>query len=397
MNDKVIPYGKQQITQEDIDAVSNALRGNFLTQGPTILDFENKFSKYIGCKYSVAVANGTAALHLTTLALNIQKGDKVITTPLTFVASANCIRYCDGEVLFADIDPLTYLIDLEKVEQIILSQPLGSVKGIIPVDFAGRAVDMEKVKNLANKYRLWIIEDACHAPGAYFTDSSNNPHNCGNGDYADLAIFSFHPVKHIATGEGGMITTNDENLYRKLLELRTHGITRNYQKFTNTIDLATGINGETEYPGWYMEMQHLGFNYRFTDFQAALGLSQLNRASASLDRRREIANVYNKAFQNEKFIIGQSGFLTSHAYHLYVIEVPDRLGLYNFLKKQNILAQVHYIPCHLMPYYSQLGWKVGDFEIAEEYYKRCLSIPMYPSMTDEDVDRVISAIKSYYA
>jgi UDP-4-amino-4,6-dideoxy-N-acetyl-beta-L-altrosamine transaminase len=396
MNSKIIPYGKQNITQEDIDAVCIALKGDFLTQGPTILEFEKKFSNYIGCKYSIAVANGTAALHLSTLALNLQKGDKVITTPLTFAASANCIRYCQGEVLFADIDPLTYLIDLDKVEQIILSQPFGSVKGIIPVDFAGRAVDMEKVKQLAKKYGLWIIEDACHAPGAYFSDSKNVRHNCGNGEYADLAIFSFHPVKHIATGEGGMITTNDENLYKKLLELRTHGITRNHENFINSINLATGINTETEYPGWYMEMQDLGFNYRFTDFQAALGLSQLKRADAGLMRRREIANKYNKAFKNHNFIKGQSGYFPNHAYHLYVLEVTDRLGLYNYLKKHNIFSQVHYIPCHLMPYYKSLGWKEGDFPFVEEYYKHCLSIPMFPSLNDEDVDFVISTIKKYY-
>lgn len=397
MKNKVIPYGKQHITQEDIDAVSNALRGNFLTQGPTILEFENKFSNYIGCKYSVAVSNGTAALHLAALALNLKKGEKVITTPITFAASANCIRYCEGEVLFADIDPTTYLIDLEKVEEILLNQPKGTVKGIIPVDFAGRSVDMEKLKKLANKYGLWIIEDACHAPGGYFIDSNNIRQNCGNGNYANVSIFSFHPVKHIATGEGGMITTNDETLYRKLLELRTHGITRNAEKFINPIELACGVSGENEYPGWYMEMQELGFNYRFTDFQASLGLSQLNRANVGLIRRREIAKKYYNAFEDQKFIIGQSGFISSHAYHLYIIEVSDRLGLYNYLKTQNIFAQVHYIPCHLMPYYQKLGWKVGDFKVAEEYYKRCLSIPMYPSMTDEEVDRVISAIKRYYA
>lgn len=397
MNEKIIPYGKQQITQDDIDAVSNALRGDFLTQGPTILEFENKFSNYIGCKYSVAVSNGTAALHLAALALNLKKGEKVITTPITFAASANCIRYCDGEVLFADIDPKTYLIDLEKVEEIILNQPKDTVKGIIPVDFAGRSVDMEKLKKLANKYGLWIIEDACHAPGGYFIDSNNISQNCGNGNYANVAIFSFHPVKHIATGEGGMITTNDETLYKKLLELRTHGITRNTEKFINPIELACGVSDKNEYPGWYMEMQNLGFNYRFTDFQASLGLSQLDRADAGLSRRREIAKKYNDSFENQKFIIGQSGFISSHAYHLYIIEVSDRLGLYNYLKTQNIFAQVHYIPCHLMPYYQKLGWKIGDFKFAEEYYKRCLSIPMYPGMTDDDVDRVIGTIKKYYA
>ena len=245
-------------------------------------------------------------------------------------------------------------------------------------------------------YGLWIIEDACHAPGGYFTDSKGVNQNCGNGIFADLSVFSFHPVKHIATGEGGMITTNNEILYHKLLELRTHGIKRNPVNFINNLDLACAKVGEQNYPGWYMEMQNLGYNYRITDFQAALGLSQLKRANDGLKRRRQIAKNYYDAFLGEKFIIGQSGFSNNHAYHLYILEVHDRLGLYNFLKQNNIFAQVHYIPCHLMPYYSDLGWKEGDFKVAENYYKRCLSIPMYPSMTDDDVKFVIKTIKKFY-
>ena len=393
----IIPYGKQDITNEDIAAVSKALQSDYLTQGPVILDFEEKFANYIGSKYAVAVSNGTAALHLSTLALGVQKDDKVITTPITFAASANCVKYCGGEVIFSDIDPDTYLLDYSKVKKLLESHPIGTFKGIICVDFAGRAVNLEAFKKLAEQYDLWLLEDACHAPGGYFIDSNGIKQNCGNGNYADLAIFSFHPVKHIACGEGGMITTNDEILYNKLLELRTHGITKNPSKFTNSIDFACGKEGEINYPGWYMEMQNLGFNYRITDFQAALGLSQLSRANEGLERRKQIAKKYYYSFQDEFFIKGQSCFIEGHAYHLYILEVENRLGLYNFLKQKNIFAQVHYIPCHLMPYYKENGWKEGDFPKSENYYKFCISIPMFPSITDEDVDFVIKAIKSFYA
>jgi UDP-4-amino-4,6-dideoxy-N-acetyl-beta-L-altrosamine transaminase len=396
MNDKIIPYGKQNITQEDIDAVTKILEGDFLTQGPIILEFEKKFSNYIGSKYSVVVSNGTAALHLCALALGVKDGDKVITTPITFAASANCIRYCEGEVVFSDMDPETYLIDLVKVEALLLNHPKGTFKGIIPVDFAGKAVDLEKLRDIANKYDLWIIEDACHSPGGYFIDSRGLKQNCGNGNFADLAIFSFHPVKHIATGEGGMITTNDEKLYNKLLELRTHGITKNPSNFINSIDFASAKEGESNYPGWYMEMQNLGFNYRITDFQAALGISQLSRAESGLLRRKQIAEKYNSAFVGRSYIISQSGLHAGHAYHLYVLEVKNRIGLYNYLKQKNILSQIHYIPCHLMPYYRGLGWKEGDMPNAELYYKNCISIPMFPSMTDNDIDLVISEINKFY-
>ncbi|MBS1534931.1 MAG: UDP-4-amino-4,6-dideoxy-N-acetyl-beta-L-altrosamine transaminase [Bacteroidetes bacterium] len=394
----MIPYGKQNITQADIDAVSVALQGDFLTQGPTILAFEQAFSKYIGCQYSVAVANGTAALHLSALALNVQPGQKIITTPLTFAASANCIRYCGGEVVFADIDPQTYLLDIQKVRTLLEASPRGTYHGIVPVDFAGNAVNLETFRKLADEYGLWLLEDACHAPGGFFTDSQDKKQYCGNGQYADLAIFSFHPVKHIATGEGGMITTNDEKLYHKLLELRTHGITRDVSQFKNSKAFAAGqeVGADEPYPGWYMEMQTLGYNYRFTDFQAALGISQLSRANEGIERRRAIAARYQKAFANQSFIKGQSGIVQGHAYHLYVIEVPNRLGLYNYLRTQQIFAQIHYIPCHLMPYYRDLGWTEGDLPVAETYYKHCISLPMYPTLTDEQQDFVIQTIQDFY-
>jgi UDP-4-amino-4,6-dideoxy-N-acetyl-beta-L-altrosamine transaminase len=397
MSDKAIPYGRQNITQQDINVVIAALKSDYLTQGPKIIEFEKAFAEYVGSTYAVAVSNGTAALHLCTLALDVKEGDKVITTPITFAASANCIRYCGGEVVFSDIDPVTYLLDIDKVRTLLEASPKGTYKGIIPVDFAGRAIDLEAFRKLADQYGLWIIEDSCHAPGGNFTDSKNENQNCGNGNFADLAIFSFHPVKHIACGEGGMITTNDEVLYKKLLALRTHGITKNESEYTNTVAFANGNNDvSTSYPAWYMEMQTLGFNYRLTDFQAALGISQLQRADEGIVRRREIAATYENAFKEKSFIKGQSGVIEGHAYHLYVIEVEDRLGLYNFLRENKIFAQIHYIPCHLMPYYKQFGWKEGDMPDAESYYKNCISLPMYPTLTTDEQNFVIDKIVEYY-
>lgn len=395
---KVIPYGRQHITEEDLKAVNETLLSDYLTQGPKIKEFEDAFAKYIGCKYAVAVANGTAALHLNTLALGVKPGDKVITTPITFSASANCTRYCGGEVVFADIDPQTYLLDITKVRVLLEAAPKGTYKGIIPVDFAGRAVDLEALRLLANEFDCWIIEDSCHSPGGYFIDSKGKKQFCGNGQFADLAIFSFHPVKHIACGEGGMITTNNEQLYLKLLQLRTHGITRDTSLFLNDADFAAGQNSAGgAYPGWYMEMQTLGYNYRLTDFQAALGISQLMRANDGLEKRKAIAAKYEKAFTGKKYIKGQSKLIEGHAYHLYIIETENRLGLYNHLRSKNIFAQVHYIPVHLMPYYKQFGWKTGDMPHSEIYYSRCLSLPMYPTLTSEEQDYVIECIENFYA
>jgi UDP-4-amino-4,6-dideoxy-N-acetyl-beta-L-altrosamine transaminase len=391
----MIPYGRQNITDEDIKAVVETLQSDFLTQGPKIAEFENAFAKYVGSKYAVAVANGTAALHLCALALDVQGEDKVITTPITFAASANCIRYCGGEVVFSDIDPDTYLIDVEKLKTLLAASPKGTYKGVVPVDFAGRAVNLEAIRELADEYGLWIIEDACHAPGGFFTDSNNNQQLCGNGKFAELAIFSFHPVKHIASGEGGMITTNNEVLYQKLLTLRTHGITRDVAAYTNDPEFAAGMTSDG-YPGWYMEMQTLGYNYRLTDFQAALGISQLKRADEGLQRRREIAATYEKAFEGRSFIKGQSGVVKGHAYHLYILEVENRLGLYNYLREHKIFAQIHYIPCHLMPYYKQFGWREGDMPNAENYYRHCISLPMYPTLTQKEQDFVINQVLKFF-
>jgi len=395
MSQKAIPYGRQNITPEDIEAVITTLQSDYLTQGPKILEFEEAFAGYIGCKYAVAVANGTAALHLSTLALNVQEGDKIITTPITFAASANCVRYCGGEVVFSDIDRQTYLLDINKVRSLLQASPKGTYKGIIPVDFAGAAVNLKEFRELADEYDLWIIEDACHAPGGFFVNDGLEQ-NCGNGNFADLAIFSFHPVKHIACGEGGMITTNNDVLYKKLLQLRTHGIVKSDERYTNTTDFANGQDNTATYPAWYMEMQTLGYNYRLTDFQAALGTSQLQRATEGLKKRLEIASIYENAFKGKRYIKGQSGVIVGHAYHLYVLEVEDRLGLYNYLRNESIFAQIHYIPCHLMPYYRQLGWKEGDMPIAENYYRHCISLPMYPTLTQQEQNSVIEKINKYY-
>ena len=391
-----IPYGKQNITQADIDAVVEVLKSDYLTQGPKIKDFEDAFASYVDAKYAVAVSNGTAALHLCALALNVSEGLKVITTPITFAASANCVRYCGGEVVFGDIDSETYLLDINSVRELLEASPQGTYSGVIPVDFAGRAVDLEAYRKLANEFGLWIIEDACHALGGSFIKSNGQKSKCGSGEFADLAIFSFHPVKHIASGEGGMITTNDESLYKRLLTLRTHGIVKDDNLYTNSVDFASGIENAESYPLWYMEMHELGYNYRLTDFQAALGLSQLKRADQGLSRRREIASTYETAFKGKDFIKGQSRVVAGHAYHLYVIEVEDRLGLYTYLRENHVYSQIHYIPCHLMPYYRELGYEEGDLPNSERYYKQCISLPMYPTLMDEEQEFVIETIINFY-
>jgi UDP-4-amino-4,6-dideoxy-N-acetyl-beta-L-altrosamine transaminase len=380
-----IPYGRQTITDEDINAVIETLSSDFLTQGPKVEEFEKKFAEYIGCKYAVAVANGTAALHLSTLALGVKEGSRVITTPITFAASANCVRYCGGTIEFVDIDPSTALIDIEAVEKLLRSKPKGYYSGVIPVDFAGLPVNLEKLKALADEFGIWIIEDACHAPGGYFTDSRGETQNCGNGNYADLAIFSFHPVKHIATGEGGMVTTNSKDLYEKLILLRTHGITKNPSLLSQN------------HGGWYYEMQVLGFNYRMPDMLTALGISQLSRANAGIVRRQKIADRYFEAFSHNSRIelLNNRIVGVQHGYHLFIVKVKNRSGLYDYLRSCQIFAQVHYIPVHTMPYYESLGWAKGDFPLAEGYYEKCLSLPMFPGLTDEEQDFVISKVLEF--
>ena len=380
---KPIPYGRQHITDADIKAVTETLQSDFLTQGPKVDEFEEKFAAYIGSKYAVAVANGTAALHLAAMALGVEEDTNVIVSPITFAADGNCIRYCGGNVYFADIDPVTLNLDINSVKKLIDSKPDGFFKGIIAVDFAGRPVELDQLRAIAEDNDLWIIEDACHAPGGHFFDLQEKRHNCGSGYFAELAVFSFHPVKHIATGEGGMITTNNIVLYDKLRLLRSHGITKD-----------PGLMAEN-HGGWYYEMIELGYNYRMPDILAALGISQLAMADERMQRRQQIAQKYNQAFAGTKVktpAIMNNGL---HAYHLYVVEVENRKGLYDHLKANQIFAQVHYVPMHLLPYYKNMGYEAGDFPVAEAYYEKCLSLPMYPSLSDSDHDYVIEKVLEF--
>lgn len=377
---KVIPYGRQNIDDQDIQAVTDVLKADFLTQGPKIAEFEEAFAKYVSAKYAVAVSNATAGLHLSVLSLGLKKGERVITTPITFAASANCIRYCGGEVWFADIDPNTFLISYEKTKTLIESKPKGFFKGIIPVNLGGLTSDLEKFQELAKEHDLWIIEDACHSPGGYFNNSKGEIVKSGSAVYNEVSVFSFHPVKHIACGEGGMVTTNSEELYRELLLLRSHGISRE--------------NIKENHGGWYYEMLKLGFNYRLTDIQAALGISQLKKNKDGVIQRNRIAEKYKNAFDGKiEFQYNNSYY---NAYHLFIILTDDRDSLYEYLKSLNIYCQIHYIPIYKFPYYNKINYPITEFNNSEEYYSRCLSLPMYPTLTEDDQGRVIEAIFKFY-
>jgi len=374
---KPIPYGRQNITEDDIKSVIETLQSDFLTQGPKINEFENKFSKYVGSKYAVAVTNATAALHVSVLSLGLKKGDRIITTPITFAASANCARFVGAEVWFADIDPNTYLIDIDDVKRLIESKPKGFFKGIIPVDFAGLPVNLEELKTIANQHDLWIIEDACHAPGGYYSDSKNQKQMCGSCNYSDTAVFSFHPVKHIACGEGGMVTTNSKQIYEKLCLLRSHGITK--------------MNMSENHGGWFYEMQELGYNYRLTDIQSALGITQLLKNNEGVAQRNIIAKRYKESLQGiVKYQTLTKGSYNAH--HLFVIEVKNRDELYHQLREVGIYAQIHYIPVHTLPYYVNIGYNEADLKNAENYYKKCISLPMYPTLTEDEQSFVIQKV-----
>jgi len=383
MIDHPISYGRQYITDEDIQVVVDTLKSDYLTQGPKIAEFEKDFANYCGCKYACVVSNGTAALHLCAMALGIKPGDKVITTPITFVASANGFRYCGAEIVFCDIHPDTYLMDLDKLEEILKASPKGTYKAVVPVDFAGYPVDVERMRALADEYNFAIVEDACHAPGGALIDSKGVKNMVGNGHYADLTVFSFHPVKHIATGEGGAITTNNKELFDKVNLYRTHGITKD-----------PGLLQEN-HGGWYYEMQELGYNYRITEFQAALGINQLKRLDWSIERRNEIAKKYDEAFADASICTPFRADNILHAFHLYIIQVENRKALYDYLRENKIFSQVLYIPAHTMPYYRSLGWKEGDCPIAEDYYTKCLALPMFPSLTSEEQNWVIDKVKEF--
>lgn len=375
-----IPYGKQYIDKDDIKAVIDVLESDYLTQGPKVTDFEKKICEYTGAKFCVAVSNGTAALHIAVKSLGIEVGMEGITSPITFVASSNCMLYNNLKPLFADIDSKTYCINPSKIEERITS----NTKLIIPVHFAGHPCDMNKIQDIARKHDLYVIEDAAHAIGSKYSDGSK----VGNCKYSDMTIFSFHPVKTMTTGEGGAITTNDPKLYKKLKLLVTHGITKEKSEFKNYTSEPIGP--------WYYEMQTVGFNYRITDLQCALGISQLKKVNSFIKKRREIVEKYNDAFNNiNEIIVPYEDERFFSAYHLYVVQFKqlDRLTVFNELKKSNIGVNVHYIPVHFQPFYKEnFDFKKGDHPIAEAYYKRAVTLPLFPRMKDSDVEYVIQTI-----
>lgn len=365
-----IPYGRQSITEEDIQAVVDVLRSDYLTTGPKVSEFEKKVADYVGAKYAVAIANGTAALHAACFAAGIGKGDEVITTPITFAASANCVLYCGGKPVFADINPNTYNINPEEIEKKITEK----TKAVIPVHFTGQPCDMERISDIAKKHNLVVIQDGAHALGADFRGQKI-------GSTGDMTIFSFHPVKHITTGEGGMIVTNNEEYYKRLVLFRSHGITR---------DESMLLKNEG---GWYYEQLALGYNYRITDIQCALGISQMTRLDGFIEKRRRLVERYNAAFagnQGIKTPFAEEGCNSS--WHLYIIQVDRRGEVFEKLRAAGIGVNVHYIPVYRHPYYQENGYRDVYCENAENLYKHIISLPLYPDLTDEQQDYIIEKV-----
>lgn len=376
---KYIPYAQQWITKEDIDAVNVVLRSDWLTTGPVVDAFEKKLSEYVDAKYAVSFSSGTAALHAAAFTAGITHNTEAIVTPMTFAASANCILYNDGIPVFADINKQTYNIDPKEIKKRITKK----TKAIIPVDFTGQPCDIDVINRIAQDNDLVVIEDASHALGATYKQKVI-------GSLSDMTIFSFHPVKHITTGEGGSVTTNSEEYYNTLKEFRNHGITRDSKRFQTSSE-----NGS-----WYYEQQSLGYNYRLSDIHCALGLSQLEHIDEFISRRKEIVRQYNDAFNDiEEITIPYQADYANSSWHLYIIQLDlhnlkaDRKAIFEELKKRNIGVNVHYIPVYLHPYYQQLGYRKGLCPNAEWLYERIITLPLYPKMTDDDVNTVIKVLK----
>ncbi|ARC85318.1 UDP-4-keto-6-deoxy-N-acetylglucosamine 4-aminotransferase [Clostridium argentinense CDC 2741] len=370
-----LSYGKQNIDEDDIQEVIKALKSDYLTTGPYVKIFEENIANYVGASYAVAFSNGTAALHGACFAAGIEEGDEVIVSPMTFAASSNAILYCGGIPIFCDIDMNTGNIDVSKIEEKITSK----TKAIIPVDFAGHSVDMDEIIKIANKYNLIVIEDGAHALGSEYKNKK-----IGNG--AHMTEFSFHPVKPITTGEGGIITTNDKELYNKLIRFRSHGITRDKSFLVN----------KNEGP-WYYEQLELGFNYRLTDIGAALGVSQLKKLDKFIERRREIASIYNEAFKDIEEIETPIEYdYAKSGYHIYVIKLKleklckTRKEIFMELQNNNIGANVHYIPVYYHPYYKELGYEKGLCKVAEKFYERIITLPLHPSMNNIQVQYIVN-------
>jgi perosamine synthetase len=387
----MIPYGRHYIDEDDIRAVVEVLRHGALTQGPEIAAFESAVAGYVGAKYAVAVSSGTAALHLACLAGGVGKDDNLITTPNTFVASANCALYVGARPHFADIDNDTLNVDPQRLAD--RCAELKTVKAIVPVHFAGLPCDMPAIGAIAKKYGAVVIEDASHALGAVYTDGGK----VGNCRHSDMTIFSFHPVKHIAAGEGGMITTNREDIYRRLLRYRSHGINKGDDPLLETAQAYE--NGE--FNRWYYEMQEVGFNYRITGLQSALALSQLGKLERFLARRRELVAAYDAVFPGMRHLKPtQLAGRNQSAHHLYVVRIDyealgmSRTKLMAALADSQIGSQVHYIPVHLHPCYRRLGFKANSYPIAERYYREALSLPLFYTLTDDEQRHVIQHVKS---
>ena len=375
---RFVPYGRQYIDEEDIEAVIEVLKSDFITQGPKIKEFESKLARKLDAKYAVVFSSGTAALHAAYFAAGLQSGDEFITTPMTFAATSNAGLFLGAKPIFADIEPDTGNIDATQIEKLITPK----TKLISVVHYAGHPVDLEPVKETADKYNLKVVEDACHSLGAKYKNTS-----IGSSKYSDATVFSFHPVKHITTGEGGAVLTNDGEIYEKLLMFRNHGITRDREKFINT-----------PHGDWYYEMQFLAPNYRMTDLQAALGISQLKKLDYFVKRRREIAQIYNQTFKgNSYFDLPPEKEYAYHSYHLYPIRLKSHLWekkreIFRKLREEGVGVQIHYIPVYLHPYYQRLGYQKGICPKAENFYQAEISLPIYPAMTDEDIEFVIEKI-----
>ena len=374
---KFIPYGRQYIDEDDIRAVTEVLRSDYLTTGPRIKEFEEKLLYCSGAGYAAALSNGTAALHAACFAAGIGPGDEVITSPMTFAASANCILYMGATPVFADIDAETYNIDPEDVKRKITD----GTKAIIPVHYTGQPCDMDEIMSIARKHGLIVIEDGAHALGSYYKERRI-------GSIGDMTTFSFHPVKHITTGEGGAVVTDSKEFYEKLLIFRTHGITRDKEKL------------ERNEGPWYYEQHFLGFNYRMTDIQAALGISQLNKLSLFIERRKKIADIYNDAFFGfDGVIVPKQLEKTDSSWHIYVLRLePDKLicgrrEIFEELLRRNIGVNVHYIPVYYHPYYQELGYKKGICPNAESLYESIITLPIYPKLKDDEISYIISSVK----
>lgn len=382
---KIIPYGRQWIEEKDIRAVVNVLKSDYLTQGPVIEQFESAVAKYCGAKYAVAVSSGTAALHIACLAAELGKGDILWTSSNTFVASANCALYCGAKPDFVDIDPHTYNISVDAMKaKLSKAEKNDSLpKVVVPVHIAGQSCDMEQIYRLGKDYNFTIIEDACHAIGGSYKGMK-----IGSCKFSDMAVFSFHPVKIVTTGEGGMVLTNKEDLYQKLIRLRTHGITRDTQF----------MEDESDGP-WYYQQIELGMNYRMTDIQAALGLSQLDRIDEFVVRRRELVYRYNELFSDFPLTIPWQNSDAHSAFHLYVVRLKldkikkTRREVFEELREKGIGVNVHYIPVHIQPYYRRLGFSYGQFPEAEKYYEEAITIPLYPSMAENEQDYVVETLR----